>query len=431
MRAEILTVGDEILTGKIVDTNSSLVIRKLLAAGVPVRRIQTCGDDEADLVATLAAAVAAADLLVVVGGLGPTDDDRTTSAAARVFGRKLVRDERSLALLKERFAAYAIPFTANNEKQAWFPEGATILTNTAGTAPGFAMRDGEKLAFFLPGPPREVEPMLDLSVVPMVRTNLGFAAVVRPRVYKTFGLTESQLDATIAGKPLDLPGCAVGMRAHFPEIHLHVTVEAENADEADRLAREADAWARGHLGDLIFSDEPDRGLEDIVVGLLIARAKTLALAESCTGGMIGEMITRVPGASDVFDRGCVVYSNTAKTDLLGVPETLLAEHGAVSEACAVAMARGARERAGTDLAVAVTGIAGPGGGTPEKPVGTVFIALTDGGRTACRPFGFRGGRPWVRTLSAYAALDGLRRLLIGGEPWGSSAYLSRWQSRKT
>ena len=429
MRAEILTIGDEILTGKIVDTNASLIIRKLLAAGIAVRRVQTCGDDEGELVMALNAASASADLLVVAGGLGPTDDDRTTAAAARVFGRKLVRDEASLETLKARFAAYRIPFTPNNEKQAWFPEGATVIENVAGTAPGFAVEREGRLAVFLPGPPREVEPMLDRSVVPMARARFGRASAVRPLVFKTFGMTESQLDAALATRPLGLPGCVVGMRAHFPEIHVHVTVEAATDDEAGRLAREAEAWVRSHVGGLIFSDEPDAGMEDAVVRSLIALRKTLALAESCTGGMISEMITRVPGASEVFDRGYVVYANPAKVDLLGVPENVLAEHGAVSEACAVAMAEGARERARTDLALAVTGIAGPSGGSPEKPVGTVFIALADGAWTSCRRFQFRGGRAWARTLSAYAALDALRRTLAGGEPWDSSAYLSRWQSR--
>lgn len=427
MRTEILTTGDEILTGKIADANANLIIRQLLGAGIPVKKITSCGDDPDELIQAINAATANADLLIVTGGLGPTDDDRTAQAAARIFNRPLRLDQPTLDWLNDLFKNFNIPFTENNRKQAMFPEGSTILDNPMGTARGFAIAT-DRLAIFLPGPPREVGPMMEQVVLPLIRKQLKLDMLVRPLVFKTFGLTESQLDQVLTEKPFDEPGCTIGIRATFPEIHVHVTIEAESEDHADRLAEKADRWITERLGDLVFSTDPQIGLAEVVVRLLTEAGQTLALAESCTGGLIAQLITGVSGASEVLDNCAVTYSNRAKIRMLGVDPRTIEEHGAVSESCALQMATGARWAAGADLSLAVTGIAGPTGGSAEKPVGTVYIAVDDGKNPSCRRFNFRWTREWIRSLTAYAALDAIRHLLQKGEPWDRSAYLSRWQS---
>jgi len=430
LRTEILVTGNEILAGRIVDTNSAMIAGRLLALGIGVTRITACGDDLTEILQALNLATAAADLVVVTGGLGPTEDDRTTEAAAKAFGRELAVDEPTLAWLTDRFKAYGLEMTPNNRKQAVFPSGAKIIPNEMGTARGFWLEKEKRIALFLPGVPRELEAMLDSWVVPFLARRLGVGAVMRTLVLKTFGLTESALDQELANPPMDPARARIGFLARFPENHVSVSITASSEEEADRLAAQAEKFVESKVGRYVFTRDANKEMEQVVGGLLLEAGLTLAVAESCTGGMIAARITNVPGSSAYFDRSAVTYSNRAKDQLLGVSADTLARHGAVSETCARQMAEGVREGAGADLGLSVTGIAGPDGGTDEKPVGTVFIAIADEQETHVRRFRFRGDRLWIRTLTTYAALDLLRRRLLGDQSWRGSDYLSRWSYRR-
>ena len=429
-KARILATGEEITQGRSIDTNSAFIASRLAGIGVRTVGISACGDGLDEIVFSLNQSLANADLVIVGGGLGPTEDDRTAQAASLVFHKKLVCDDGTLAWLNERFARYGVIMTPNNAKQAWFPEGAGIVPNEKGTARGFWIEDDGRIAIFLPGVPRELIAMIDSWVLPFVAKRMGGPVAMRDLVFKIFGLTESAADQAMAGAALDPAKVRIGFLAKFPEVQVSLQIVAATAQEADEIAAKAKAEAEALIGPFVFSRDPETGMQHEVGKLLSAQSKTLALAESCTGGMIAAKITDVPGSSAYFLQGHVVYSNAAKVRALGVSEKTLKDHGAVSEECALEMARGARIGAGADIGLSVTGIAGPDGGTGEKPVGLVFIALDDGREAVARRFQFRGNRDWVRTLAAYTGLDMLRRSLMGDQSWKSGDFLSPWSSRK-
>jgi len=411
LRCEILSTGDEVLTGQIVDTNAAYLADQMGSLGFEVSRHTTVGDDRALLAAAFRQLGASADVVLCTGGLGPTVDDLTTEVAAEVLGAELRLDEAALAHMEGLWKNRGRAMPENNRKQALIPAPAEVLENPIGTAPGFAVRIDRAWFFFMPGVPREMKRMFAEQVVPRVEALRSEPTVFDVRVLRSFGLTESATDQALAGLEALFPGVKLGFRAHFPEIQIKLTVKGPDIAAAKAQLEAATEEVRKRVGAHVFSD--GASIEQVVGEGLTRDKATLATAESCTGGLVAQMITAVPGSSAYFDRGFVTYSNQAKMDLLGVGEDLLREHGAVSEPCARAMAEGARTRAGTTYAVAVTGIAGPGGGTPEKPVGLVFVALASPGGTVVRRLRWPGQRDQIRGISAMVALDLVRRALAG------------------
>ncbi len=412
MRAEIISVGTELLLGHTVNTDASFLAEELASLGLDLHLVTTVGDNPGRLAEAMRGAMERSEVVLVTGGLGPTLDDLTKQTLARVLGRPLRMDEASLRRLREYFGTR--PCGAIQEIQAMLPEGARALPNELGTAPGLAVEaDNGALFMLFPGPPRELEPMFLKEARPILAARAG-ASIVSFKV-RTIGMGEGALAARLG----DLceaanPTAATYIGAHG-EVFVRVTAKAASEAEAEALAAPVVERVRELLGDVVYGVNVE-SLEEAVVAELARRGLTLATAESCTGGLLAQRITDVPGASEVFRTGLVTYANESKTRLLGVPEELIARHGAVSEEVARAMAEGARLRDGADYGLGVTGVAGPGGGTPEKPVGTVWIALS--ARDGChavlrRPQGRYLGRASVRQRSAGQALDMLRRHLAG------------------
>lgn len=404
---EILSTGDELLTGQIVDTNSAWLMDRLWDLGVGVRRKTLVGDDREDLLAALAETTGRAELVVMSGGLGPTEDDLTAECVAAAMGVPLELHRPTLEAIRERFQKLGRTMTPNNEKQARIPRGATVIPNRHGTAPGFRAPLGRGEVICLPGVPVEFRGLCEEVVLPGLAARVGEPPAAR--LVKLFGIPESHADDRMRPVMDDPENRDVrfGYRAHWPEIHVKWAVPgAGAAARADRIL----ARVRGLFGDSIFGEGREE-LAELVVARLRARGQRLAVAESCTGGMLAQMITSVPGASAVFDLGVVAYANAAKHALLGVPEAVLASQGAVSEAVARLLAEGARARGATDWGVGITGIAGPDGGTPEKPVGTVHLALAGPAGTDHWARKYFGDRDRVRRTGAYDALNRLRLAL--------------------
>jgi nicotinamide-nucleotide amidase len=412
VKAEILTIGDELLRGEIIDSNKSFLSDRLLGLDIETHFHSSVRDDPTDMIDAFQRAAARSDLVLVSGGLGPTRDDLTAQVLAQAFGRELVLDEDALAGIRAFFEGVGREMSENNASQAYFPAGAEVLANPIGTAPGFLVEEAGAAFFCMPGVPRELMRMMDEQVLPRVAARAGSGAgVVRATLLRTFGMGESTLDAELSD--LARSGdVSLGFRTSFPDNYLRPLARGATAAEAEsRLAKVCDA-IRERLGELIYA-EGDATLESVTGALLRAQGKTIAVAESCTGGLIVEKLTDVPGASRYVLGGVVAYANSAKRDLLGVPEALLAEHGAVSEPVARAMAEGVRSRFGADLGVATTGISGPDGGTDEKPVGLVHLALADGQHTHADHFVFPLDRTRHRLLTAQVAIDWVRRALLG------------------
>lgn len=411
MKAEILTIGDELLRGEIVDSNKALLAERLLQLDIETRFQSSVRDDPADMEDALRRAARRADVVLVSGGLGPTRDDLTIDVLATAFDRKLVLHEPSLAAIRDFFARMGREMAAVNAKQAWIPEGAEALPNPIGTAPGCLLVAGEVPIFCLPGVPRELARMMDEQVLPRIEARCAGRAVVRARILRTFGMGESSLEEALAGIAQD-GAVTLGFRTAFPDNLLRPLARAATVAEAEAKLDAVCAAIRERLGALVYA-EGDEPLEAVAGRLLRERGMTLAVAESCTGGLLAERVTHIAGASDYFLGGVVAYANAAKQALLGVPAELLDQHGSVSEPVARAMAEGARERFGADLALATTGVSGPGGGSAEKPVGTVCIALSREGGTHAERFVFPLDRARHRSLTAQIGLDWVRRTLLG------------------
>ncbi|HPG26628.1 MAG: competence/damage-inducible protein A [Spirochaetaceae bacterium] len=425
MNAEIITIGDELLRGEIVDSNKARIAERLLLHDLDCRHQVSVLDDPADMREVFLRAVERSDFVLVSGGLGPTRDDLTTEVLAETFGRKLELHADSLAAIEAFFARVGREMAEVNRKQAFFPTGADVLPNPIGTAPGFALEvdRGARRAwlFVMPGVPRELDRMMDEQVLPRIAATLarsGPRRVVRAALLRTFGMGESTLEASLVDLARD-GEVELGFRTTFPDNVLRPVARAGTAAEADaRIARAVEA-IRERLGPIVYGTGSDT-MESVVGGLLRERGLTIATAESCTGGLIAERITDVPGSSAYFLGGIVSYSNAAKAELLGVSQASLEREGAVSEPVVRAMAEGARARFGCDLAVATSGISGPDGGTAEKPVGLVWIALAAGDRTGragthADSFVFQVDRSRHRALTAQVALDWIRRHLLGFE----------------
>jgi len=413
-RAAIVAVGSELLETSRLDTNSLFITERLNGAGIDVTFKCVAGDDRAVLSDALRFALAGADLVVVCGGLGPTDDDVTRDAVADVLGRPLRENAALVDHLQRRYAArgYTAPMPRNNLRQAMVPDGGEVLENPNGSAPGLWIEHGAHVVVLLPGPPRELKPMLT-SLTARLAARASGQTIVRRRLHIA-GQIESQVDQALHQLYGEWaawsPPVAATILAKLGQIDLHLSVRHTSAAEGTAMLERAIAQVLEVLGEVVFSTD-GRRLEEVVGELLASRRLWIAAAESCTGGLVTSRLTDVAGSSRYVGTSVVAYANEAKTALLGVPPALLAEHGAVSEPVAVAMAEGIRSRAGADLGVGITGIAGPGGGSAEKPVGTVAVALATAAGTHARTFRFFGERQSVKFQASQAALDMVRRHL--------------------
>ncbi|HVB39091.1 MAG TPA: competence/damage-inducible protein A [Vicinamibacterales bacterium] len=413
MNAYIIAVGSELLTPLRMDTNSLAITERLNAIGIDVRAKAVVGDDLADLGAVVRHALAHADLVVMTGGLGPTADDLTRDAVAEVLGLPLVEDETIVERIRARFAARGWQMPEINRRQARVPRGAVLLPNANGTAPGLWIEHDRRTLVLLPGPPRELLPILDTLIAERLAPRAGGRRVYR-RVLKITGRAESHVDQMaqpIYARWLEWdPPIATTILAALGQIELHLRMQSADPARAAATLDGAVAELRDALGDAVFSVD-GRSIEQVVGDLLRAAGLWIATAESCTGGLMASRLTDVPGSSEYVERGVVCYSNRAKVELLGVPEALIAGQGAVSEPVAQAMARGIRDRARVDIGVGITGVAGPGGGTEAKPVGTVAVAAVVREREMVKTFRFIGAREQVKYQAAQAGLDMVRRML--------------------
>ena len=409
MRAILISTGDELTSGQTVDTNSAWLAKKLLEKAIPTVAHYTVGDSADEIALAIHAAAARVEIVLVTGGLGPTPDDLTRNALADVLGTELLLDEEQLSKIAAFFKHRDRPMAQANHVQAMIPQGASAITNSFGTAPGIVAEVGRALVVCMPGVPSEMRAMFDNSVTALLPAPERAVAV---KVLRLYGIGESNLSERI-GDILDDRGgeVVIGSTVSGGLISLTITATADSDSSAATLVEQAAAKLTERLGALIIGQGSDT-LESIVIDLLRARKETAATAESCTGGMVSQMITAISGASECFTGGAVCYANSAKRDILGVPEKLLEECGAVSEPAAMEMARNARERFSSDWAISLTGIAGPGGGTEDKPVGLVWIALAgpNVNKAFSRVFGSR--REQIRRRAAQAALNCLREALI-------------------
>lgn len=409
MTAAVLNIGTELTRGELVNSNAAVLSAALTEAGFEVTEHVVVDDDRDHIVDTLRSMARRAQVIVCTGGLGPTTDDLTTEAVAHLLGKPLVRHEPSLEHIRRRFERLGRPMSPSNAKQADFPQGAEVLPNPVGTAPGFSVKlegDGT-LVFFMPGVPREMTRMFEEQVLPRIRS-LAPHTLHQARL-RTFGLPESVVGEKLAGVEGEFPGITIGYRAHFPEIEVKVLARAENNIAARDLCERAVQVVRRRLGNVIFGEAGDT-FAGVVGRALRAKGHMLAIAESCTGGLVGSLLTAEAGASDFLLVDAVTYANSAKTRLLGVEEDVIRGHGAVSMEVACAMAEGVKRVSGADVALALTGIAGPGGGTEAKPVGTVFVAVAGPRGTAVEERHLGGDRKMIQTLASYIGLALVRRV---------------------
>ena len=430
MNVEIVTIGDELLLGFTVDTNSGFLGRELASIGVTVARHTTCGDNIDVIVGTLREALDRTGIVITTGGLGPTADDMTVEAVAKLFDRHMLRDESIAQWLEQRWVSLRRTgvMPANNYKQAVIPVGAEIIANPVGSAPGVLVTDARgRWVATLPGVPHEARAMFTESLKARIATLAGDATVIRSVTLRTVGLAESSIAETLGELGKGFNGLSLAFLPGFAGVDLRLTSRGLSSADSDVALAEGCRILRGKLGDSIYGENAV-SLAAVVIDACRAAAVRIAVAESCTGGMLGAHITDVPGASDVFHGGVISYDNRVKRQMLGVLDSDLDEVGAVSEPVARQLAKGVRVRLGTEIGVSITGIAGPGGGTLEKPVGTVWIAVdVSEGRppvpppegyppitpyTAARVFHFMGDRVEIRYRAAQAALDLIRRTLL-------------------
>ncbi len=423
LRAEIISVGTELLLGDIVNTNAQFLSRELASLGFSVFHQSVVGDNPARLAKTVQEAKDRSDVIVLSGGLGPTADDLTKETVAEVFGDQLDEDPAVLAALEGFFNSLGRPMTPNNRKQAMRPRRGGLFANPNGTAPGAYFRQGAKYAILLPGPPREMEPMFLNEVRPLLETLQDSS--IRSRTLRVFGIGESELETKVA-QLLEGMNPTAALYAKTGEVHVRITAKAQNAGQADMMCAEYAAMFRRILGDLVYSED-GANLEETAVRTLLENGDTVALAESCTGGLLGQRLTSVPGASGVFGFGAVTYSNDVKHQLLGVRGGTLKKYGAVSSQTAAEMAFGAKKRGHADYGVAITGIAGPDGGTPEKPVGLVYVAVASGSHVYVRKLLIKDRpRDYVREMATQHALDMLRRV-AAALPMPGAKLFTRYQ----
>ena len=412
MRISTLSIGDELTRGQVIDTNAGTIAALLQAEGLRIQRHLTVGDNESDIIEALSYLSRVSDAIIVTGGLGPTADDLTSRAAARAAGRRLVIHEKARTHVRTMSSRLEnLIFCPLNDKQTMIPTKSELIPNPNGTACGFYFMHNGNFMFFMPGVPSEMIVMLRETVIPFILERVPHKRFIHCVSLNLFGPCEAEVDELLFGIAHPEQGLTLGICVTFPWMKVTLRAEADSDGAAAALLAPALESARERLREYCFSSG-DVSMDDVVAELFRTRVLTLALAESCSGGLISKRITDISGCSAYFSEGIVTYSNAAKSRLLGVPAELLVSFGAVSSECAAAMASGVRLASGSDLGLAVTGIAGPDGGSEEKPVGTVFISLAaaDGCRT--RRFQFNGSRDEIRVITAWSALDWLRRYLL-------------------
>jgi nicotinamide-nucleotide amidase len=413
-RACLLSIGNELLSGRTVDTNAAYLAGQLRTVGLPVVSIHAVADEEAAIERALALAAGEAEVVIATGGLGPTDDDLTRQALARFLGTELVLRRDLLERLRQFFDRRGLEMPERNSIQACIPQGATALENEVGTAPGIRARKGDTLLFALPGVPAEMKHMFESLVLPSLQTLAGRQSIVVRRL-KCFGAGESKIAEMIGDAMRRGRNPLVNCTVHTGVITLEVVATARGRQEAEEMADLQERSLRAALGPLVYGTG-DQTLAEVVGAALVRAGKTLAVAESCTGGLLAKLITDIPGSSRYFTCGWVTYSNEAKHRELNVPMEMIEKQGAVSVPVAQALAQGARRKAGTDYALSITGIAGPGGGTEQKPVGLVYIAVDNQDGTDTSRYVFSFDRSSVRWRAAQTALDILRRKLDLTDP---------------
>jgi len=410
MRIEIIAIGSELVAGVTIDTNSAMMAKKLRDMGIEVTRVTLVSDVEKEMEKLFLEVFKRVDVVIVAGGLGPTQDDRTRFAAAKIAGVDLVEDTDSVKRLREIFKTFGREMPKSNIWQAMFPDGAEILENPVGTARGFAMEHENCLALFGPGVPREMEAMADLEILPMIKKRVGITGAISTTTLHCFGLPESELADRLWDFEKRFPKVELAYSAKFPSIDLRLSAKGETDETADALLLEGEKYILRILGDRIFAKE-GKTMAKAAAEFLTRKNLTMAIAESCTGGMIAAALTDIPGSTAYFLEGAVTYTNEAKIRNLEVRAKTLANHGAVSKETAIEMAKGIKKHSGADVGLSVTGIAGPDGGTPDKPVGTVHMALVKrDGRARHWVNRFPGGRKRVRALTVFAALDRIRMM---------------------
>ncbi len=410
MTVELISVGTELLLGNIVNTNAAYLAEKCADLGLSCFYQSVVGDNEERLGAVLKAALERSDIVILSGGLGPTEDDLTKEVSAKVMGRQLVMHESSKKRIEEYFTSRNMELTENNWKQAMMPEGAIAVNNENGTAPGVIIEDGEKKVILLPGPPNEMIPMFEKSIMPYLEGS--DPEVIYSQTVKICGIGESKAETLIKDMIDSQSNPTIATYAKNCEVHLRVTAKAAGEKEAKKLVKPVVKELKNRFGPCIYTTNADITLEKAVVDLLIANKLTVSTVESCTGGMLAARLINVSGVSDVYKSGYITYSNKAKRRILGIKKGLLEKKGAVSEEVAKEMAKGAAAISRAEVAVSITGIAGPGGGTEEKPVGLVYIACNVCGKIKVRKYNFKGNRAKIRETAVSSALILMRQCVL-------------------
>lgn len=413
MKAEIVAIGTELLLGHVVNTNASYLSRKLAGIGIDVYHHTTVGDNPERITAAVRDALGRADIVITTGGLGPTVDDITVATIARLTGRPIVLNKTVLKDLKDYFKLRKVRFPADNVQQAYIPEGVKWIRNRVGTAPGLIMEWHEKLIICLPGPPREIEPMFEKDIIPYLLKSYPWPlapgpSIIKCRTIKITGLPESLVNNKVKDLLKLKPPTTVGIYAKLRHVELRIMSKARSEKAAAAEIKKIEDKIRARLKDYIFGVD-DETLEYAAGKALTRARKTVAIAESCTGGLIASRLTDVSGASKYFKGGVITYSNECKEGIVGVPMGLIKKHGAVSKQVALAMAKGVKNYICTDIGIGVTGIAGPTGGTKSKPVGLVYIALVTDRKQILRELRFKGSRQDIKYQASQVALDLIRR----------------------
>jgi len=411
MKISTLSIGDEVLFGEIVDTNAAHIATRLYDSSFKNRRHLCVGDSEPDIMEAVEELAGHNDFVIATGGLGPTVDDLTARSVARAVGRRLVLNEEALTHLRERYRLMGRELLSSAEKQALLPAKTVLIPNPSGTACGFIVPHKGCFLFFLPGVPAEMKRMLEETVIPFILSRAKRNTIIRTRVMRVLGLSETHIENLLKDLARPREGLDIAYCVSFPEVEVKLRGEGEDEARLEGLLDATAEKARERLGVHLVA-EGGETIDSVVAGLFREKGVTLSLAESCTGGLIAKRVTDLAGSSAYFLEGAVTYGNDAKVRRLGVPADLLAREGAVSAAAAMAMARGIRTTSGSDIGLAVTGIAGPEGGTEDKPVGTVFLALASGSDCKAKKYHFNWSRDRIRTMTAFTALDWLRRHLL-------------------
>ncbi|MTI60641.1 MAG: competence/damage-inducible protein A [Firmicutes bacterium] len=412
MIVEIISIGTELLLGDIIDTNSAYIAEKLTENGFDIHYVSTVGDNLERITATIKRAQQRADIIITTGGLGPTDDDLTREAIAASMGLELKKDERLLTAIKNYFREKNYSMTVNNEKQACLPEGATEIPNEKGTAPGILLERDDIIIISMPGVPGEMKDMLERKVLPYLK-ELS-AGLIQSRVLNFFGIGESSLEMEIKDILDKQTNPTIALLAGKGEVKVRITSKASSKEKAGELIAVVEKEITERVGEYVYGSD-DKGLAVVVAELLKEKGLSIATAESCTGGLLGDRITNIAGSSEYFQGGVIAYSNQVKHELLGVEENTLKKYGAVSAETAQKMAEGIKDNMNTDIGIAITGIAGPGGGSQEKPVGLVYLGLAIDDYSQTFKLKLRNDRAWNKWMSTQYALYYLYRYLVNGQ----------------